>query len=136
MSRNILVIMKNPEVTLSAHEVGWDIFGPKPKRTPEKFCKRIDTWVKLGALIPCDKKGKPLDVPEAEDNSGDSTGESLEDLLSIKIGSTNRAGLVDIIGKINIADADAALEHENVNVGDLREAIVGWQEATVEARGD
>lgn len=133
MSRNILVKMKHPEVTLSAHEVGWDIFGPEPKLTPKQFCQRIDSWIKVGALIPCDKKGKALKAPAAE-KAGGTTGESLEDLVAVKVGSTNRDGLVDIIKKINAADGDADIEHDGVNVGELRGAITGWQEATVEAR--
>ena len=131
MSRNTLVKLKHPEITLSVPDFKWDIHGKDPKLTPERGCSKIAAWIKSGALVPCNENGKPLTATAAPDESN---GESLQDLVDINIGSMNRAGLVDVIEKINALDDDADLTEENVNVPDLRESIKAWQEATVEAR--
>ena len=100
MARNLLVKLKRPETSLTCPFTGWYIQGKKPKKTPKTYSKRINEWIKNGALV-------------ALENVNESGG-IVQDLLDMPHKSLAKPQLVELAKQINAAEGKHVVEVENV----------------------
>ena len=122
MARNLKVKLRFPETSLTCPETGWYIQGEKSKRTPKTYSKRVNEWVKNGALV-------------ALENIGESGG-AVQDLLDTKHKGLSKPQLIDFAKHINAAEGKDVIEVKEVNKPDLVDAIQAWKDKTEKVETD
>lgn len=119
-TRNVLVKLRDQDISLTCPETGWCIRRSEEIRTPKSYSSKIAGWIGAKALIVIEKDGE---------------GRSIDELLDEPTDGKNVKALKVLAEAINEATGEKTIDYSGLNKKDLIAAIEEWKESVVEAKG-